>query len=78
LDTESEQLIQSAMSRLIAGRTTFTIAHRLSTVVNADRIFVLSNGSIVESGTHYELLAQAGLYRDLHEKQFASPTSRPS
>ncbi len=78
LDTESEQLIQSAMSRLIAGRTTFTIAHRLSTVVNADRIFVLSNGSIVESGTHYELLAQAGLYRDLHEKQFASPVSHPS
>ncbi len=73
LDTESEQLIQSAMSRLIAGRTTFTIAHRLSTVVNADRIFVLANGRIVESGTHHELLARGGLYRELHEKQFASP-----
>ncbi len=72
LDPESEHLIQAAMKRLIAGRTTFTIAHRLSTVINADRILVLSAGRVVESGTHQELLARGGLYREYHRKQFAS------
>lgn len=72
LDSESEHLIQSAMKRLVTGRTTFIIAHRLSTVVNADRILVLSGGKVVESGTHHELLASGGLYRDYHRKQFAS------
>ncbi len=72
LDPESEHLIQNAMKRLIVGRTTFIIAHRLSTVVNADRILVLSAGKVVESGTHHQLLANGGLYRDYHRKQFAS------
>jgi len=72
LDPESEHLIQNAMKRLVIGRTTFIIAHRLSTVVNADRILVLSAGKVVESGTHHELLANGGLYREYHRKQFAS------
>lgn len=72
LDPESECLIQIAMKRLIVGRTTFIIAHRLSTVVNADRILVLCAGRVIESGTHHELLANGGLYRDFHKKQFAS------
>jgi ABC-type multidrug transport system fused ATPase/permease subunit len=56
----------------IVSRTTFIIAHRLSTAVSADRILVLSAGRVVESGTHHELLANGGLYRDFHRKQFAS------
>ncbi|MEN6334040.1 MAG: ABC transporter ATP-binding protein [Phycisphaerales bacterium] len=72
LDPESECLIQAAMKRLVAGRTTFIIAHRLSTIINADRILVLSAGRVIESGTHQELLASGGLYRDFHRKQFAS------
>ncbi|HSW00710.1 MAG TPA: ABC transporter ATP-binding protein [Sedimentisphaerales bacterium] len=72
LDPESECLIQAAMKRLVTGRTTFIIAHRLSTVINADRILVVSAGRVVESGTHQELLAQGGLYCEFHHKQFAS------
>ena len=60
------------MKRLVVGRTTFIIAHRLSTVINADRILVLSAGKVIESGTHHELIANGGLYRDFHRKQFAS------
>ena len=76
LDPESECLIQAAMKRLVTGRTTFIIAHRLSTIINADRILVLSAGRVVESGTHHELLANGGLYRDYHRKQFASAEAR--
>jgi len=72
LDAESEQLIQEAMGRLIAGRTTFIIAHRLSTVINADQILVLSGGSIVETGSHSELLLKGGIYRDFYTRQFRS------
>jgi ABC-type transport system involved in cytochrome bd biosynthesis fused ATPase/permease subunit len=65
-------MIQDAMDRLVVGRTTFIIAHRLSTVIKADRILVMQEGSIVESGTHLELLLKGGAYRDLYEKQFES------
>jgi subfamily B ATP-binding cassette protein MsbA len=70
LDTESEALIQEALSNLMKDRTTFVIAHRLSTVVKADMILVLNNGEIVESGTHKELIAHNGLYRKLCQAQF--------
>jgi len=70
LDPESECLIQSAMKRLIAGRTTLIIAHRLSTVVNADRIVVLEGGRIVEQGTHADLLTRRGLYHRLYISGF--------
>ncbi len=70
LDTESEQLIQRALDRLLTGRTVFVIAHRLSTVRGADRILVLENGRVVGSGTHAELLDDGGIYRRLHDLQF--------
>ncbi len=69
LDAESERLIQAAMDRLLTGRTVFVIAHRLSTVRGADRILVLEDGRLVESGTHDELYAAGGLYRRLYEMQ---------
>jgi subfamily B ATP-binding cassette protein MsbA len=70
LDSESEALVQVALERLMQGRTTFVIAHRLSTVVDADRIVVLDEGRIVQVGRHADLLAEGGLYRDLYEIQF--------
>lgn len=70
LDPETEALIQEALGRLMAGRTTFIIAHRLYSVEHADRIIVLDEGSMVESGTHQELLKQGGLYKKLYEIQF--------
>ncbi|HEV7991250.1 MAG TPA: ABC transporter ATP-binding protein [Gemmatimonadaceae bacterium] len=69
LDTESERLVQEAIDRLLAGRTVFVIAHRLSTVVHADQILVLDRGEIVERGTHEQLLAMRGSYHRLHEAQ---------
>ena len=76
LDAGSEALIQEALERVMAGRTSFVIAHRLSTVLAADRILVLDGGRIVEEGTHAALLARGGLYARLYETQFraAGPT----
>jgi subfamily B ATP-binding cassette protein MsbA len=73
LDNESERLVQQALDTLVQGRTTLVIAHRLSTVRNADRIVVVVRGAIVEQGTHEELLALNGDYRRLHDLQFAAP-----
>jgi ATP-binding cassette, subfamily B, bacterial len=72
LDTESEQLIQSAMSSLLAGRTTFVIAHRLSTVRRADLIVIMEDGLITERGTHAELMAKRGVYFDMVTRQAES------
>jgi ATP-binding cassette, subfamily B, bacterial len=69
LDAESEALVQEALARLIRGRTTFIIAHRLSTVVGADRIFVLKDGTICEMGTHVELMSKKGYYASLVRRQ---------
>ncbi|RWR15264.1 ABC transporter ATP-binding protein [Siminovitchia fortis] len=72
IDTETEEIIQHAMDVLKKGRTTFIIAHRLSTIKNADRILVLERGVIKEQGTHDELLAQSGIYRQMYQMQAGS------
>ena len=69
LDTESEKLVQDALTKLLKGRTSVVIAHRLSTIMNADRIFVIDEGRIVEEGKHDELLAKGGVYAKLVELQ---------
>ena len=70
LDSESEKLVQDALDSLMEGRTTFVIAHRLSTIVRADKIVVMDNGEIKEIGTHYELIAMNGIYKNLYDIQF--------
>jgi ATP-binding cassette subfamily B protein/subfamily B ATP-binding cassette protein MsbA len=69
LDSESERLIQQSLAKLLRGRTSFVIAHRLSTIRHADRILVMDEGAIVDAGTHQELMASGGLYRDMVELQ---------
>jgi subfamily B ATP-binding cassette protein MsbA len=70
LDSESEMMIQDGLRSLRRGRTTFVIAHRLSTIRSADQILVLEGGEIVERGTHEQLLAHGGRYRQLYDKQY--------
>jgi ATP-binding cassette, subfamily B, bacterial MsbA len=75
LDTESERLVQSAINNVMANRTVLVVAHRLSTILSADRILVLEQGRIVEQGTHRELLALGGRYKYLYDIQFATPNA---
>jgi subfamily B ATP-binding cassette protein MsbA len=76
LDSESEQMIQDGLRQLRSGRTTFVIAHRLSTIRSADQILVLEAGQIVERGSHAELIALNGRYRQLYDKQYKVETDR--
>jgi subfamily B ATP-binding cassette protein MsbA len=76
LDTESEKIVQKALNRLMENRTVFVIAHRFSTILNADIIIVLEGGELVEQGTHGELYAKGGLYRKLYDLQFAGRADR--
>lgn len=76
LDTESERVVQEALDRLMVGRTSFVIAHRLSTAKNADKILVLEKGNLVESGTHDELLALDGLYAHLYKIQYRNKEAK--
>ncbi|TVP55764.1 MAG: ABC transporter ATP-binding protein [Gemmatimonadales bacterium] len=77
LDTQSERLVQQAIERLLEGRTVFVIAHRLSTIQRADRILVMKDGRVVQSGRHGELLDEGGLYGKLHALQFENPVGAP-
>ena len=75
IDTETEQLIQNAITTVLKGRTSFIVAHRLSTIRNADRILVIRNGRITEAGTHGELLKLNGYYYNLYTNQFREEAS---
>ncbi|RBI87616.1 ABC transporter ATP-binding protein [Rhodosalinus halophilus] len=78
LDTQSERMVQEALERLSEGRTTLVIAHRLSTVRDADRIVVMDEGRVVETGRHEDLLARGGVYADLHRLQIEDPEGGPA
>lgn len=78
IDTETEQLIQSAIHTVLRGRTSFVVAHRLSTVRTADKILVIDAGRIAEAGTHDELMAQKGRYYSLYTHQYRARPSAPS
>ncbi|MDX1330425.1 MAG: ATP-binding cassette domain-containing protein, partial [Burkholderiaceae bacterium] len=74
LDNASERLVQEAMTRLMKGRTTLIVAHRLSTIEHADRVIVMADGEIKEDGTHASLMQAGGLYTHLHQKAAQSQT----
>jgi ATP-binding cassette subfamily B protein len=76
VDVETERLIHRAMTAVMRGRTTFVIAHRLSTVREADLILVLQDGEIVEQGTHRDLIGQGGIYQDIYELQLRPQEER--
>ena len=76
VDTESEQKIQDAIEVLMKGRTSFVVAHRLSTIVNADLILVMKDGKISEQGTHAELMAKKGYYYKLYTNRFMEEENR--
>ncbi|HWQ58612.1 MAG TPA: ABC transporter ATP-binding protein, partial [Clostridia bacterium] len=75
VDTETEQLIQEAITKVLRGRTSFIVAHRLSTIRNADRILVIRDGRITEQGSHRELLKLHGYYYNLYTTQFSEEAS---
>jgi ATP-binding cassette subfamily B protein len=75
LDSESEAAVQAALANALAGRTSLVIAHRLSTIINADKVIVVDDGRVVETGTHADLLAAGGLYADLYRTQFSKSPS---
>ena len=77
LDTESEEIVQEALDKLMIGRTSFVIAHRLSTIIHADKIIVLENGRVCESGTHQQLMQTGGLYSHLYNIQFYTDNCFP-
>ena len=76
LDTESEEIVQEALDKLMIGRTSFVIAHRLSTIIHADKIIVLENGRVCESGTHQQLMQTGGLYSHLYNIQFSDKKAK--
>ena len=78
IDTRTEMLVQSAFEKLMEGRTSFVVAHRLSTIQSADIILVMEKGQVVEQGTHTDLLAKGGFYSRLYHSQFARPDSKPA
>jgi subfamily B ATP-binding cassette protein MsbA len=78
LDSESERLVQGALEQLMKGRTTFVIAHRLTTIQRADRILVLNKGRLVETGTHAELMDRKGLYQYLYTLRLIELPSEPA
>ena len=71
IDTRTEAIVQKGMDRLMKGRTVFVIAHRLSTIKNADKILVLKDGDVIESGHHKELIKKNGFYAELYNSQFS-------
>jgi ATP-binding cassette subfamily B protein len=76
VDTETERLVQDAIEAVLAGRTSFVVAHRLSTIIEADLIIVMKNGKVAEKGRHEELMAAGGYYRRLYSAQFAKEEER--